>query len=279
MFILCRRKGEVVALELRLGSLGEFRDFLASHPTAMDPAHIQSVAERIRTRGTVQTRRLGTLPVVVIGDNYREGVLAMGIPGRAFAMLDMVDAHTKEDPDARLLCLEGVTPFARTLCAAYPRAVCSEYAPDEESQRRIAPVPHVDVMSMQFGDRSFDAIVSGDVFEHVPDLPRALRECARVLDPGGILIATFPFAAGSETTIQKAVLEEGRIRHLTEPEYHGDPMRPGEGVLVFQIPGWDILDQCCSAGFSKAEMVYVADESRGIMATHLEGVLVLRATR
>ncbi|HXG65466.1 MAG TPA: class I SAM-dependent methyltransferase [Blastocatellia bacterium] len=41
-------------------------------------------------------------------------------------------------------------------------------------------------------DASFDAIISYDVFEHVQDLPRVLRECYRVLRPGGRLYTVFP---------------------------------------------------------------------------------------
>jgi SAM-dependent methyltransferase len=43
-----------------------------------------------------------------------------------------------------------------------------------------------------FADASIDTIVSFDVFEHVDDLARTLRECARVLVPGGVLFAVFP---------------------------------------------------------------------------------------
>jgi len=42
-----------------------------------------------------------------------------------------------------------------------------------------------DAMSLPFADNSFDAVVSTQVYEYVPDLDAALAEFARVLRPGG----------------------------------------------------------------------------------------------
>jgi SAM-dependent methyltransferase len=47
-------------------------------------------------------------------------------------------------------------------------------------------------MELPFPDMSFDSIFSFDVFEHVRDLESSLRECMRVLKPGGHLYAVFP---------------------------------------------------------------------------------------
>lgn len=41
------------------------------------------------------------------------------------------------------------------------------------------------------GDASFDVVGSDAVFEHVRNLPQVVRECFRVLRPGGLLYATF----------------------------------------------------------------------------------------
>lgn len=47
-----------------------------------------------------------------------------------------------------------------------------------------------------FADSSFDSVFSSEVFEHVFNLPEVLREINRVLKPGGLMLATCPFAIG-----------------------------------------------------------------------------------
>jgi SAM-dependent methyltransferase len=45
---------------------------------------------------------------------------------------------------------------------------------------------------LPFADDSFDMVVSNQVFEHVPELGKAIAEIARVLKPGGKLVTLFP---------------------------------------------------------------------------------------
>ena len=45
-----------------------------------------------------------------------------------------------------------------------------------------------DARDLPFGDASVDAIICGFGLRNVPELPRALAECARVLRPGGTLV-------------------------------------------------------------------------------------------
>jgi SAM-dependent methyltransferase len=44
-----------------------------------------------------------------------------------------------------------------------------------------------DAESLPFPDESFDLVLGHAVLHHIPHLPRALRECARVLKPDGTL--------------------------------------------------------------------------------------------
>jgi SAM-dependent methyltransferase len=64
-----------------------------------------------------------------------------------------------------------------------------------------------DVQALPFGDGDFDCVVANWVLYHVPDLERALLELARVLRPGGRLVA--------------ATLGVGNLRDLWE--LLGDP--------------------------------------------------------
>ena len=92
--------------------------------------------------------------------------------------------------------------------------------------------------------------MSNDVFEHVPDVDRALAECARVLRPGGRLYFSIPFHDEAET-VQRAAIRDGDIVHFMPPQYHENPIDP-HGSLVFYEHGWDIIDRCHRAGFGDA---------------------------
>ncbi len=51
-----------------------------------------------------------------------------------------------------------------------------------------------DGMALPFADGAFDLVLSHAVIEHVADAPRYLRECARVLAPGGfVYLSTAPY--------------------------------------------------------------------------------------
>ena len=51
-----------------------------------------------------------------------------------------------------------------------------------------------DAASLGFPDNTFDAVIQGELWEHVPDVERVISEGLRVLRPGGYLIATTPIA-------------------------------------------------------------------------------------
>ena len=65
--------------------------------------------------------------------------------------------------------------------------------------RRERGVEHMhfalaDGMALPFGDGTFDLVLSHAVIEHVADAPLYLRECARVLAPGGrVYLSTAPY--------------------------------------------------------------------------------------
>lgn len=51
-----------------------------------------------------------------------------------------------------------------------------------------------DVTALPFADGSFDRVVASQVLEHLEDPVAALREWARVLAPGGVLLVAVPDA-------------------------------------------------------------------------------------
>jgi SAM-dependent methyltransferase len=86
-----------------------------------------------------------------------------------------------------------------------------------------------DLTKLTFEDNSLDLMVSSDVLEHIPDVAAAFEECARVLRKGGMHIFTVPT---HDKTFRRAQIKDGKVVHLTEPEYHLDPLNE-EGILAF----------------------------------------------
>jgi len=54
------------------------------------------------------------------------------------------------------------------------------------------PVELADLHALRFDDAAFDGIICGEVLEHLDDDHTAVREFARVLRPGGIVVASVP---------------------------------------------------------------------------------------
>jgi ubiquinone/menaquinone biosynthesis C-methylase UbiE len=49
---------------------------------------------------------------------------------------------------------------------------------------------HGNALDMPFEDASFDAVIGQEAWCHVPDKPRLIRECARVVKPAGVIAFT-----------------------------------------------------------------------------------------
>lgn len=72
-----------------------------------------------------------------------------------------------------------------------------------------------------------------------------------MLRPGGRVAFTVPLADAA-TTVERAVIENGAVRHLLPPEYHGDALRGMGRVLCFRDYGADIVERLRECGFATA---------------------------
>ncbi|WP_063532644.1 class I SAM-dependent methyltransferase [Burkholderia sp. MSMB1589WGS] len=131
-----------------------------------------------------------------------------------------------------------------------PGYVCSEYFGDRyRSGEIVKGVRHEDLQKLSFRDASVDVVLSSDVLEHMPAPYDAHRDIFRVLKPGGRHIFTVPFNPSRYEDDVRARLVDGEIEYLAEKQFHGDPVRPGEGILVWTIFGVDMLHKLEQIGY------------------------------
>lgn len=124
----------------------------------------------------------------------------------------------------------------------------SDYHAPEDRFASPNGVPHQDLEALTFGDRSFDLVVSSDIFEHVRHPERALREVARVLRPGGRHVFTVPMQDPVRTITVRRVDSRGDVDIPLLPErHHGDGK--GGKSLVYTDFGADIVNALNAIGF------------------------------
>lgn len=191
--------------------------------------------------------------------NWRESLLCSNcgfrnrIRGALHVLLQDFHLSTQDD----IFLTEQLTRVYRWLKGRFPNAVGSEYIAAGLKPGTVRRgVRHEDLQRLSFPDESFDLLVSFDVLEHVPHVNAALAEMCRVIRPGGRLYFTAPMVLTRADTLIRAVLQKnGHIKHLQEPEYHGDPSNPAKGALCFRHFGWQILDDLRYAGFEDAYVI------------------------
>jgi SAM-dependent methyltransferase len=75
------------------------------------------------------------------------------------------------------------------------KVVSADFSPlalNFSRRRKLTNLVGADAMHLPFGEGKFDVLVAMDMLEHLPDDCAALSEFARVLKPGGRVIATVP---------------------------------------------------------------------------------------
>lgn len=220
--------------------------------------------------------------LLINGPNWRESLVGNGLLSRnraVLALLERLYGSLDALKDQDVYVVEALTGFALWLKRQLgdERLICSEYL--DEAGESFGDIQHQDLCALTFADNSFDLVLCNELFEHVQYIDQAFAEIARVLRPGGRLVATCPLAFGQIESIMKAVAdpETGEPQLLTEMELHGDPIRPQQGSLVYRIPGWEILHQLQQEGFSEARLHHIASWKYGVLGSDLPGVLVIEA--
>ena len=134
----------------------------------------------------------------------------------------------------------------------WPGYTFSEYwSPEHQPGEVVNGIRHEDLQALSFADASLDLMLSSDVLEHMPRPYDAHAEIFRTLKPGGRHIFTVPFAPRLEDDV-RARLVGDEIEYLADKVYHGDPIRPDEGVLVWTVFGLEMLDRLRTIGFQSS---------------------------
>ena len=117
-----------------------------------------------------------------------------------------------------------------------------------------------DVQALQFEDAHFDVVVAGWVFYHVAQRDQAIAECARVLRPGGRLVAAtladenladlwsfLGFHDDRQLSFSSSNGADQLAGHFVRVE-----TREAEGVVVFRSP--DAMRQFVAADMTRAHL-------------------------
>lgn len=248
----------------------------------------QAIIRSVQTYGLIEPftgYERAASEVKINPNNLHETLSCKLLNSRKRALLMVLDTVLRRrgqraNPKLRLLSADAISRVAKILRGEYPYFLGTEYLPTEEARREYFPIPHMDLQDITYPDESFDVFVSADVFEHIPRLDLALAEIFRVLKPGGVLVSSFPFSPHRRhSQITAEIGPDGEINHLREPEYHGDPVNPGNGVLVYSVIGWSIFKQLKSIGFSNIRFEMVASARHGVVSDKSLGPMVLVAKK
>jgi ubiquinone/menaquinone biosynthesis C-methylase UbiE len=117
-----------------------------------------------------------------------------------------------------------------------------------------------DVQELQFEDAEFDCVVAGWVLYHVVEREAAIRECARILKPGGRFVA--PTLDDDNLTDLWDFLDSPSDRSLTFSSSNGGEQlapffrhveaREAQGVVVFPTP--DAMRAYVAANMTRAHL-------------------------
>lgn len=185
-------------------------------------------------------------------------------------------------PSYRSLTIHESSPCGRGVSARLARECrkysISHYFPDTPPGKKNSKhkIRCESLEALTFPDASLDLLVTQDVMEHVLDPEAAFREIARVLRPGGAHIFTAPLVRKTEPSRPRAIrAEDGQLRHLLEPQYHGNPIDEA-GSLVTMDWGYDIVSKIMQISGMPGQIVYIDDIDRGIRAEYIDVVITFK---
>lgn len=109
--------------------------------------------------------------------------------------------------------------------------------------RLLVEYPQVRMESIPIADETFSMVVHSDTLEHVEDMQGGLKECRRLLKPGGSCVFTVPMLPTRSTRSTRGL----------PPSYHGQAGAGQQDMRVHWEFGADVWRFAIEAGFARCE--------------------------
>jgi ubiquinone/menaquinone biosynthesis C-methylase UbiE len=218
----------------------------------------------------------------ILHDLARDGIAQDGLTEAVlkrydqdhFGGLEAVDAlagKARINPHTRVLDVcSGLGGPARYLAFRYGCRVTGLDITDSRHQAalrltRLVGLEHrVDfrlgnALAMPFADASFDVVLGQEAFCHVPDKPRLIAECARVVRPAGVIAFT-------DILMRAALTAEASARLEREMTFHALESAAGYAKLLANS-GCTLLEQDDLSAFWTEILKQRLQMYRGLEAT------------
>lgn len=165
----------------------------------------------------------------------------------------LVTVLSQVRPTWRALDVHESSPSRRGASVALQQAdrySTSQYLDGVARGEVVEGVRSEDLARLTFPDESFDVVVTQDVLEHVLEPDDVLSEIFRVLRPGGVHVATFPwYPQLAKTRVRARVAHDGSIEHLLPAEYHRSPVNGGASLVTLDW-GADVFSRAAQHGYA-----------------------------
>lgn len=154
--------------------------------------------------------------------------------------------------------------------------IFSEYFGENyKSGEKVNNILNEDLTKLSFKNKTFDIVVSSDVFEHISKPYKAHKEVYRILKNGGSHIFTVPFYENQYLDETRVVIQNNKIKNILKPMYHLDGIRPDEGILVYNIFSLEMLIKLKEIGFDTK--IYQAQST--LFHINIHSSILFKATK